>query len=74
MSAALLATALRAAGVPCDVESWDGLAVIRLETGPSCLGDDHLRRRILALAREHGFTHAAVELAAADDRAAVRRD
>ena len=74
MSASSLTTVLRDAGIACEVEAWDGLAVISAESGHSRLGDENLRRRVLALAREHGFTHAAIELAGPDHVAIVRRD
>lgn len=73
MSTSSLTAALRDAGVACQVEAWDGLAVITPESDHARLSDENLRRRVLALAREHGFTHAAVELTAPHAGAAVRR-
>jgi hypothetical protein len=74
LSATALSDALRAAGVPCAVETWDKLALITVTAPEFSFADEALRRRVLALSREHGFTHAAVELAAAHDSATVRRD
>ena len=76
MSVSSLSAALRDAGVACEVEAWDGLIVITAESGHERFGEENLRRRVLALARDHGFTHAAIELAAPrpDHGAAVHRD
>jgi hypothetical protein len=74
VSARSLSDALRVEGLPCSVEAWDALAVITLESRDVSLVDEGLRRRVLLLAREHGFSHAAVELAAIDESASVRRD
>jgi sugar phosphate isomerase/epimerase len=61
--ATALAAALRDAGITCTVESRAALALIVASTADGQrLADDDLRRRVLALAREHGFTHVAVEL------------
>jgi hypothetical protein len=54
---------LTALGLECAVEGRDGLAIIR--TAPPVarlLADPDLRRRIVALARAHGFTHIAVAI------------
>jgi hypothetical protein len=60
-----LATALRASGIPCDVESRAGLAlIVTTALAAGRLAEDDVRRGALALAREHGFTHVAVELSA----------
>jgi hypothetical protein len=74
MKATELACALEAAGIVCTVEAWDGLAVIVPARAGLSLADDHLRKRVVALAREHGFTHAAVELGPMESGAALRRD
>jgi hypothetical protein len=76
VSASSLSAALRDAGVACEVDARDGLAVITAKSGHERFGDENLRRRVLALAREHGFTHAAIELAAPapEHGAAVHRD
>jgi hypothetical protein len=61
--AATLAASLAEMGVPCRVESRAGLAVVI--AGPEAarqLAEPETRRRALALAREHGFTHLALEL------------
>ena len=58
-----LAGALRALGLPCEVEGRAGLALVT--TAPehaAGLAAADTRRTMLALAREHGFTHLAVEL------------
>lgn len=50
-------------GVPAKVEPRAGLAVLVVDRGTmTALGDPEVRRATLALAREHGFTHVAVEL------------
>lgn len=55
--------ALAERGLVCRVESRAGLAVlIADEATVSALGNAELRRAALALAREHGFTHVAIEL------------
>jgi hypothetical protein len=60
----LLAAELAGIGVPCKVEPRAALAVLMVETGVAQkLADGELRRSALALAREQGFTHLAVELA-----------
>ena len=59
-----LAAALSGMGVPCKVEPRAALAVLMVESGVAQrLADGELRRAALALAREQGFTHLAVELA-----------
>ena len=58
-----LAAALTGMGVPCKVEPRAALAVLMVESGVAQrLADGELRRAALALAREQGFTHLAVEL------------
>jgi hypothetical protein len=72
-----LADALRAAGVPCDVEPRAGLAIVTTTFADSArLTESAARREIIALAKAHGFTHVAVELDArsADAGAPVLRD
>jgi hypothetical protein len=75
--AAALAAALRGAGIACEVEARDALALITASsTDTTRLGAVDLRQRVLALAREHGFTHVAVELGAdgtADHAPVLRR-
>jgi hypothetical protein len=64
-NARALADALRGLGVSCEVESRQGLAIITAKPGVAAgLAEADRREAILALAREHGFTHAAVELTA----------
>lgn len=75
MSETALEAALREAGVPCSVEARDTLAIVTMDAAASPFAvDETLRRRALALAREHGFTHLALELLDAEDRAALPRD
>ena len=58
-----LAAALTGMGVPCKVEPRAALAVLMVESGVAQrLAEGELRRAALALAREQGFTHLAVEL------------
>lgn len=50
-------------GVPCRVETRAGLAVLIATPDVAArLGEPELRRQALAFAREHGFTHVAIEL------------
>lgn len=58
----LIAEALRPLGLDCDVERRETLAVLVPRGCLPSLADRSLRERIVALAREHGFTHVAVEL------------
>jgi len=54
---------LAARGVPAKLEARAGLAVLVVDRGTmTALSDPELRRATLTLAREHGFTHVAVEL------------
>ena len=55
--------ALAERGLVCRVESRAGLAVLIADAATvAALSDVELRRAALALAREHGFTHVAIEL------------
>ena len=54
--------AVHALGVRCVVESHGNLALLIPSPGERSLDDPERRRRVLAALREHGFTHAAVEL------------
>ena len=55
--------ALAERGLVVKVESRAGLAVLIANSATVArLGDVELRRQALALAREHGFTHVAIEL------------
>jgi hypothetical protein len=77
VSAHALATALAAEDFPCGVEGRAGMAV--LSVAPAmlpALASPERRARVLAIARELGFSHVAVELATdvAPARATVSRD
>ena len=83
MSAAALEASLRRLGVDGRVEAREGLALLVPRDGGEVLADASLRRRAMALAREHGFTHLALELVdgpgdgrddAPGDGAALHRD
>ena len=63
-----LVRALRAHGLPLDVEA-DGALAILVPTGPLAAPDAALRRQLVALARDAGFTHVALELLAPTDGA-----
>ena len=55
--------ALAERGLPCRVEPRAGLAVLIADRETmAALSDLEVRRATLTLAREHGFTHVAVEL------------
>lgn|GEM_PF-3938645 len=55
--------ALAERGLVCRVEGRAGLAVLIADAATvAALGDIELRRAALALAREHGFSHVAIEL------------
>ena len=55
--------ALAERGLVCRVESRAGLAVLIADAATvAALGDVELRRAALALAKEHGFSHVAIEL------------
>ena len=58
-----LAGALAKLGVECALEVRGGLALL-LPTaeGAAALQVDEKRRAVLALAKDHGFTHVAIEL------------
>lgn len=82
--AGALQRALASAGFACTVEAHDRLAVIVPDDADIAarLAESPARRAASSLAREHGFTHAALELVATDGagqgasgaRAALRRD
>jgi hypothetical protein len=65
--------ALHALGVSCRVEAWDALAVAIPARGDRRLEDPELRRRAVAIAREHGFSHLALELVEEEDGGSVDR-
>ena len=55
--------ALAERGLVCRVDPRAGLAVLVTDSATMAkLGDAELRRTALALAKEHGFTHVAIEL------------
>ena len=61
--AAALAAALRALNIPCDVEFREALALLSTRAEHAArLAAPQERGAVLALARQHGFTHIAVEL------------
>jgi hypothetical protein len=63
--ATALAAALRAMGIPCDVEARAALALISARAEHVArLALSRDRATALALAKQHGFTHVAVELSA----------
>jgi hypothetical protein len=58
-----LAAALAELGVPCRVETRAKLAVVIADAdGAARFAEGEVRQRALALAREQGFTHLALEL------------
>jgi len=62
-NAVALAAAIAELGIDCALEARGGLALL-LPTpeGVAALQIDESRRAVLALAKEHGFTHVAIEL------------
>jgi hypothetical protein len=62
-NASALASAISDIGLACGVEARGGL-VLLLPAPESVakLAEDETRRAALSLAREHGFTHVAIEL------------
>jgi len=81
-NAAALAAAIAELGVQCALEARGGLALLLPVTeSVARLQDQETRRAVLALARQHGFTHVAIELpnerrgdGAASDDASLLRD
>jgi hypothetical protein len=61
-AAPALRQALAATGLALDVEAREGLALLRATGGRHLEFDADGRRRVQELARQHGFTHAALEL------------
>ena len=54
---------LAESGLPCRVETRAGLAVLVVTADVLArLGDAEVRKMALAMAREHGYTHVAIEL------------
>jgi hypothetical protein len=61
-NASALATAIAALGVPCALEARGGLVLLLPDAeGIAMLQAVETRRAILSLARQHGFTHVAIE-------------
>ncbi len=62
-NAVALAAALATRGIDCALEVRGGLALL-LPTldGVAALQVEETRRAVLALAKDHGFTHVAIEL------------
>jgi hypothetical protein len=76
-NAAALASALGALGFPCDVEPRAALALLSMRADDAArLAASPDRAAALALAKEHGFTHVAVEVGphSGGARATVLRD
>jgi hypothetical protein len=72
--AAALAAAIAALGVRCSLEARGGLALLLpVPASVATLQDPETRRAVLALAREHGFTHVGIELPS-DRRSGGARD
>lgn len=62
-NATALAAAIAELGVQCALEARGGLALLMpVKESVALLQDPDTRRAVLALAREHGFTHVAIEL------------
>jgi len=62
-NASALAAAIAALGVQCTLEARGGLALLLpVPASIERLQHHETRRAVLALAREHGFTHVAIEL------------
>jgi hypothetical protein len=62
-NAKALATALAELGLGCAVEARGKLVLLMPDQASVAkLADEQLRRAALALAKQHGFTHAAIEL------------
>ena len=74
MSAASLEGALAELGLRCDIEARDTLALVLGEADVAvALTNAATRRQALRIARDHGFTHLALELVDAGDRATIPR-
>jgi len=81
-NAAALAVAISQLGVECVLEARGGLVLLLpVATSVEKLQDQNTRRAVLALARQHGFTHVALEMpderrddGATGDDASVLRD
>ena len=72
-NAIALAAALADLGVQCSLEVRGGLALLLpVSSSIQTLQSPDTRRAVLALARQHGFTHVAIELPS--DRRGAGRD
>lgn len=74
-NAVALAAAIAELGIDCALEARGGLALL-LPTpeGVAALQVDESRRAVVALAREHGFTHVAIELPSERRRSSTPAD
>ena len=62
-NATALAAAIAELGLQCSLEARGGLALLMpVEESVAKLQTPETRRAVLALARQHGFTHVAIEL------------
>jgi hypothetical protein len=62
-NAEALATAIAELGLNCDIEARGGLVVfLPAADSVAKLAEEEMRRAALSLARQHGFTHVAIEL------------
>ena len=62
-NATALATAISELGIRCSLEARGGLAILLpVSSSIEVLQSADTRRAVIALAREHGFTHVAIEL------------
>jgi hypothetical protein len=62
-NATALAAAIAELGLECDIEARGGLVLFLPAAGSVAkLAEEETRRAALALARQHGFTHVAIEL------------
>lgn len=62
-NAAALAAAIAELGLDCALEARGGLALLLpVPESVAALQSPDTRRAVLGLAREHGFTHVAIEL------------
>jgi len=74
-NAVALAAAIAELGIDCALEARGGLALL-LPTpeGVAALQVDETRRAVLAMAKEHGFTHVAIELPSERRRSSTPAD
>jgi len=63
---------LASLGIRGTIDGLGSLAVLTLLDGQ--VVDDRTRAAVVQLATQHGFTHIALELQSAEDRAALHRD